>query len=93
MFLEDTFLEEFIHNLIVFYDENSTRDNVYTITTRKLLLPHVHSFLQLAESTNNEVTVHKNCIAIMLYLHLYISWVDICSIRIRSIHFCALLLL
>ena len=68
MFLEDAFLEEFIRNLIIFYDENSTRDNVYTITTRKLLLPHVHSFLQLAENTNNEVIVHSNYV-ISTFIH------------------------
>ena len=70
MFVGDAMLKDFIHNLIVFYDENSTRDNVYTITTRKLLLPHVHSFLKLAEDANDdEVTLHNYYILIMFYLH------------------------
>ena len=46
--------EEFTQGLIDFYIENSTIENIHTITTRKLLLPHLHSFLQLIETTDDD---------------------------------------
>ena len=76
--------EDFTHCLIKFYTENSTYDNVFTITTRKLLLPHLHSFLQLIKSTNDEFRkviayIHTNCVTkyatytyIRTYSHTYV---------------------
>ena len=52
--MEDMF-KEFTQKLIDFYIENSENDNVYTITTRKLLLPHLHSFLHLIEKSNDKL--------------------------------------
>ena len=47
-------LADFIQCLTDFYIENSTKDNILTITNRKILQPHLHSFLQLIETTNDD---------------------------------------
>ena len=51
-------LKHFVSSLIKYYDENSRRDDVDTITTRKLLLPHINSFLQLIEKDDQTREVH-----------------------------------
>ena len=53
--------EEFTQGLIDFYIENSTIENIDTITTRKLLLPHLLSFLQLIETTDDDEFIKVNC--------------------------------
>ena len=40
---------DFIQGLVKFYIKNSMKDNVFTTTNRKLLLPHLEKFLQLTE--------------------------------------------
>ena len=46
-------LKHFVYHMIQYYDENSRKDDVYTITTRKHLLPHVNSFLQLIKTNED----------------------------------------
>ena len=51
--MKDMFMD-FTEGLIEYYTETSATDNMHSITTRKLLLPHVLSFLDLIESTNDD---------------------------------------
>ena len=40
---------DIIQSLVNFYIENSMKDNILTITNRKLLLPHLNSLLRLTK--------------------------------------------
>ena len=42
-------LGDIIQSLVNFYIENSMKDNILTITNRKLLLPHLNSLLRLTK--------------------------------------------
>ena len=61
-------LKHFVHHMILYYDENSKKDDVYTITTRKLLLPHINSFLQLMEESEDRKKVGNTKYAIRFQL-------------------------
>ena len=53
--------EEFLQGLVNFYIENSMKDNIVTTTNRKLLLPHLLSFLQLIEKNSNDEFKEVSC--------------------------------